>query len=344
MCTCIRRIQSICNIEDDETQTDLLPRADENQRICTEEAGKRCKTSILVREEDTMALTLKKSICAIFSHHGLSIQNIRGQGYDGANNMRSEWNGLQALFLKDCSFAYYIHCFAHRLQPALVAASKEVKNVYNVFTKLTIVDNTVSVSCKCHDELQVVQAEKIAHLLAINELESELNKRFNEHTMKLLVLSSTLDPGDSYKSFKIDDICKLVDKFYPQDFTEQEKIYLRYQLQHYEHDVPQHPELRNMLAISGLCQGLVKTGKSVIYPLVDRLIRLVLTLPVSTATTERAFSAMKILKTRLRNKMEDEYLADTLVVNIEKEIAEKFTTESIIEDFYSMKERRAQLQ
>ncbi|TVU44128.1 hypothetical protein EJB05_03561, partial [Eragrostis curvula] len=37
----------------------------------------------------------------------------------------------------------------------------------------------------------------------------------------------------------------------------------------------------------------------------SRLIRLVLTLRVSTATTERAFSAMKLVKTRKRNKMED---------------------------------------
>ncbi|KAF8406933.1 hypothetical protein HHK36_006054 [Tetracentron sinense] len=89
----------------------------------------------------------------------------------------------------------------------------------------------------------------------------ELNRRFNEHTMELLVLSSALDPRDSYKSFKIDDICKLVDKFYLQDFTKQDKIHLRYQLQHYEHDVPQHPQLRNMLIISGLCQGFSEDRK-----------------------------------------------------------------------------------
>jgi hypothetical protein len=53
-----------------------------------------------------------------------------------------------------------------------------------------------------------------------------------------------------------------------------------------------------------------------------RLIRLVLTLPVSTATTERAFSAMKLVKTRLRNKMEVGFLRDCLIIYIEKEIAE----------------------
>jgi len=64
---------------------------------------------------------------------------------------------------------------------------------------------------------------------------------------------------------------------------------------------------------------------------IDRLIRLVLTLPVSTATTERAFSAMKLLKTRLQNKMEDDFLRDCMIVYIEREIAMKFTTDSIID-------------
>jgi len=59
--------------------------------------------------------------------------------------------------------------------------------------------------------------------------------------------------------------------------------------------------------------------------------------------TERAFSAINIVKTRLRNRMEDNFLANYLIVYIEKEIAERFTIDMIIDDFYYMKERRAQL-
>ena len=62
-------------------------------------------------------------------------------------------------------------------------------------------------------------------------------------------------------------------------------------------------------------------------------------MPVSTATTERAFSAMKLVKTRLRNKMEDGFLRDCLVLYIEKEIAIKITMDSIIDDFNAVKER-----
>jgi len=63
----------------------------------------------------------------------------------------------------------------------------------------------------------------------------------------------------------------------------------------------------------------------------------------SVQPAERAFSAMKIVKTRLRNRMKDDFLANYLIVYIEKEIDERFTIDMIIDDFYSMKERRAQL-
>jgi len=59
--------------------------------------------------------------------------------------------------------------------------------------------------------------------------------------------------------------------------------------------------------------------------------------------TERAFSVIKIVKTRLRNRKENDFLANYLIFYIEKEIGERFTIDMIIDDFYSMNERRAQL-
>ena len=73
--------------------------------------------------------------------------------------------------------------------------------------------------------------------------------------------------------------------------------------------------------------------------MIDRLIRLVLTLPISTATIESAFSVMKLSKTKLHNKMEDELLVDNIIVYIKKEIARNFTIEMIMDEFYSMKNR-----
>ena len=46
----------------------------------------------------------------------------------------------------------------------------------------------------------------------------ELNSRFSEQAMDLLTLSRALSYEDSYKSFKIDTICTLVENYYPMDF------------------------------------------------------------------------------------------------------------------------------
>jgi hypothetical protein len=50
-----------------------------------------------------------------------------------------------------------------------------------------------------------------------------------------------------------------------------------------------------------------------------------------------------IIKTRLRNKMEDDYLANNLLVNIEGEILETYSYEDIIADFSGKKDRKADL-
>ena len=42
-----------------------------------------------------------------------------------------------------------------------------------------------------------------------------------------------------------------------------------------------------------------------IFPEMFKLINIMLTLPVGTATVERSFSQMKMIKTRLRNHLND---------------------------------------
>ncbi|XP_026399040.1 zinc finger MYM-type protein 1-like [Papaver somniferum] len=76
------------------------------------------------RVDNVCFLTLNNGIMNVLTRFDLQVQNLRGQGYDGANNAWGATNGLQALFLKECPYAYYVHCFAHRLQLALEKAAK----------------------------------------------------------------------------------------------------------------------------------------------------------------------------------------------------------------------------
>ncbi|XP_025692312.1 uncharacterized protein [Arachis hypogaea] len=269
-------------------------------------------------------------ISSILSRHNLNVQNLRGQGYDRASNMRGEWNRLQALFLKDCPFAYYIHCLAHRLQLALVSAAKELKvaqanNVANliangqivtVFEKSTekgnfsthgdvstaydaitsfefvfvlhLMINILEVShdlchalqqknqdilnaftlvsttktliqrmresswkdfikevilfCEKHevqvpdmnalhiprrgrtrkiiDPILVEHHYRVNLFMAVIDTQlQELNGRFNDNMVELLILSSTLDPRNNYKFFNVNKVCELVERFYPSDLA-----------------------------------------------------------------------------------------------------------------------------
>ena len=53
--------------------------------------------------------------------------------------------------------------------------------------------------------------------------------------------------------------------------------------------------------VSELAEKLVSTRKHETYPLVNLLVKLVLTLPVAIATVETSFSAMKYIKNELCN-------------------------------------------
>ena len=82
---------------------------------------------------------------------------------------------------------------------------------------------------------------------------------------------------------------------------------------------------------------MVEMKKNVLYPLVYSLVTLALILPVTTATVERTFSVMNIIKNRLRNQIEDQWINDCLVTYIEKYIFKTIKCEEIIQRFQNMK-------
>ncbi|XP_074305525.1 uncharacterized protein LOC141640742 [Silene latifolia] len=178
---------------------------------------------------------------------------------------------------------------------------------------------------------------------AIDVQLQELGYRFNEKSVELLTLSCALKPSSSGQHFKIGDICNLVNKLYPEDFTDVEKEELKVQLCHYEVELSRHEDLKELSTISELSQWLVNTGKHNMYPLIFRLTRLLLTFQVSTACAKRAFSAMNVVKTTKRNRMEADFFENFLLINLERKIAKKISTSSIIDTLKDLKERRSLL-
>ncbi|KAL9667239.1 hypothetical protein QQ045_001590 [Rhodiola kirilowii] len=77
----------------------------------------------------------------------------------------------------------------------------------------------------------------------------ELNNKFNDDTVELMILSSASEPKELRTTFRVDDICKLVEKFYPIYFDEDERTLLRMKLLHFEL-VRQLPDFNTLTEIS----------------------------------------------------------------------------------------------
>nr|XP_009790128.1 PREDICTED: uncharacterized protein LOC104237645 [Nicotiana sylvestris] len=171
----------------------------------------------------------------------------------------------------------------------------------------------------------------------------ELNARFNEVTTNLLVGVACLNPVDSFSSFDINKILMMVE-LYPDDFDENIMVTLKNQLETYIVDVRDVDErFSNLQGLVDLSETLVKTKKHLNYPFVFRLVKFALLLPVATATVERTFSAMKLIKSELRNRMNDEFMSGCLVPYVERKIFNAIFDETIMNTFQDMKTRRGQL-
>jgi hypothetical protein len=112
----------------------------------------------------------------MFLAHGLSMSKRRGQGYDGASNMRGKFHGLQRLILDENPYAFYIYCFAHQLQLVVVAVAKCCSSVLDFFNFTTLIVNTVNASCKRHDEVAQHQHDTIVSQLESGDIFPEEGK------------------------------------------------------------------------------------------------------------------------------------------------------------------------
>ncbi|XP_057526353.1 uncharacterized protein LOC130805588 [Amaranthus tricolor] len=386
---------------------------------------------------DTTALSLKNTIMSLLMEHSLSPSMIRGQGYDGASNMRGEINGLKTLIMNDTPRAYYIHCFAHQLQLTLVAVAKKNVNCTWLFDVLANLLNVVGASCKRRDLIRKNQAQVVAQALEVGEIESgsglnqerglsrpgdtrwgshykclisiinlfpsivkvleeigengspddklkaqmrdqgwdslldkvilfctkheidvpsmdaqyvpqgrsrrfakqatnlhhfrvaiflevidlhlqEIDSRFNEKNMELLTCMASLSPRGNFSSFDKERILKLA-SLYPEECFDLTALDL--QLDVFLDSMQNDERFHDLQDINSLSMMLVKTRRHETFPLIHLLIKLMLILPVATASVERVFSAMTFVKNKSRNSMGDQLVNDCLVTYIEKEVS-----------------------
>nr|XP_028956520.1 zinc finger MYM-type protein 1-like [Malus domestica] len=119
---------------------------------------------------DTTSNILQESIDAFINFNELSFSNLRGQGYDGASNMKCEFNGLKTKNLNEQPCAFYVHYFAHQLQLALVVIAKDNVDVNTFFLLANNVVNNIGASCKHRDALREMQQKELMKALENDSL------------------------------------------------------------------------------------------------------------------------------------------------------------------------------
>ena len=72
--------------------------------------------------------------------------------------------------------------------------------------------------------------------------------------------------------------------------------------------------------VKSMLEVFKENNANIIFPTLFKLIKIYATLPVSTATVERSFSKLKLVKSRLRNQCGQERLSELLLLAIEKDI------------------------
>ncbi|XP_026416389.1 uncharacterized protein LOC113311804 [Papaver somniferum] len=151
-----------------------------------------------------------------------------------------------------------------------------------------------------------------------------LNDRFDEVNIELLLCMSHLNPSDKFLAFDKGALIRLA-KLYPTDFSQMDIMILDRQLDTFLADVLSSNDFSELFGISALAWKMVETKRNIVY----LLITLSLILLVATATIERVFSAMHIVKNRLRNSIGNEWLNNFLLTYIERELFRKISTDRI---------------
>lgn len=93
----------------------------------------------------------------------------------------------------------------------------------------------------------------------------------------------------------------------------------------------------NMTAIEAL--EITKKAPSS-FPNISIALRIILTIPITSASAERSFSKLKLIKTYLRNTMSQKRLSELAMLSIENQIASELNYDTIIEAFAAKKSRK----
>ena len=177
---------------------------------------------------------------------------------------------------------------------------------------------------------------------ALDEVTNELSRWFDQEDIKIVAAIEKMLLSAAYCDKDI-VIPGVVQETYQNDIQVEP---LKAQLKLIPDLIVRHKDLagvtiKKVTSIQTLCDVMNSNpaAKS-LCPEVHTLLKLYMTVPVTTATAERTFSTMRRIKTYLRSTMTQERLNHSFMLNAHKSRVDSLDLVQIAKSFISVNERR----
>ena len=163
------------------------------------------------------------------------------------------------------------------------------------------------------------------YYMTLDTIITSINNRFDENTIGIVVLMEKLFLT---KDLLSDDEVKNLSKTYLVSYDD-----LKAEQQLYKNKM--HNQKIN---IADATKYILDNNFHIAFSSKNGLFKILWTIPVNSCECERSFSALKRLKTYLRNSMREERLSGLAILNIEKDV--EINMEQIVIDFIPKKQGR----
>ena len=101
------------------------------------------------------------------------------------------------------------------------------------------------------------------------------------------------------------------------------------------------PEVKKVTSVRTICEAMQANMNRELLSEVHKLIRLYLTVPITSATSERTFSVLRRLLTYMRSTMSEKRLNNCLLLHVHKDITDQLDLIKIAQEFVLANEERA---
>ena len=132
-------------------------------------------------EDGTTGAAIKDLIIGAVADLGLSMDDCRGQCYDGAGNMSGRLNGASSLIRAEHDKAIYVHCMNHRLNLCVAdtCQSPLVRNMMDVVRKISeFFDNSPKRQQHLISKIRLLMPAA-NHFVLVNECRTRLIERID---------------------------------------------------------------------------------------------------------------------------------------------------------------------